>query len=426
MPSSERFDFQNRNGQLLSGRLDLPDGQPKAYALFAHCFTCNKNVHAAARIARGLRELGFGVLRFDFTGLGNSEGDFANTNFSSNLDDLRSAIDALRATHQAPSILVGHSLGGAAVMFLASEIAEVKLVASVGAPSEPIHVLNLIDESMLEQIEQHGTAEVSLAGKTFSIQKQFVEDVTGTSLQNRLQQSRKPALIFHAPNDNIVGIEHAKKIYEAMNHPKSFVSLDGADHLLSEKKDSQFVADVLATWAARFLPDSISTDTSIGHAGNDPQETMNVPKGVAVRERDGTLTQDVVARQHSIVADEPANIGAADLGMTPYELLLAGLGACTSMTLRMYAKRKGIPLEKVTVNLEHDRIHAEDCESCENQVQKVDRIRRVVRLDGDLTDTQRQRMLEISEMCPVHRTLMNQMQILTEAYEVDELDRAVN
>lgn len=401
-----KFEFQNENGDTLAGVLEEPTGVPRGVALFAHCFSCSKNILAASRVSRGLRERGFTVLRFDFTGLGESEGDFADTNFSTNVDDLRSAIAAMRQQNMAPSILIGHSLGGAAVLDLADEIDEVKLVATIGAPSEPRHVVHLFNESAIEQIEQTGQAEISLGGRPFTIKKQFLDDVTEASVLKKLRASNKPLLICHSPTDSVVSVDNAQKIYRAANHPKSFVSLDGADHLLSKKADAEFVSSLIASWAARFV--------GAPESGVDQESSDNHHGGVTVTERDKVFTQDITAGRHHLVADEPTSVGGADLGVTPYDLLLAALGTCTSMTLRMYAKRKGLNVENIQVKLEHDRIHASDCDDCENQSGKVDQIRRVIRIEGDLTDAQRKRMLEIADMCPVHRTLHNQKQITSE------------
>ena len=401
-----KFEFQNENGDTLAGVLEEPTGVPRGVALFAHCFSCSKNILAASRVSRGLRERGFTVLRFDFTGLGESEGDFADTNFSTNVDDLRSAIAAMRQQNMAPSILIGHSLGGAAVLDLADEIDEVKLVATIGAPSEPRHVVHLFNESAIEQIEQTGQAEISLGGRPFTIKKQFLDDVTEASVLKKLRASNKPLLICHSPTDSVVSVDNAQKIYRAANHPKSFVSLDGADHLLSKKADAEFVSSLIASWAARFV--------GAPESGVDQESSDNHHGGVTVTERDKVFTQDIIAGRHHLVADEPTSVGGADLGVTPYDLLLAALGTCTSMTLRMYAKRKGLNVENIQVKLEHDRIHASDCDDCENQSGKVDQIRRVIRIEGDLTDAQRKRMLEIADMCPVHRTLHNQKQITSE------------
>ena len=402
-----KFEFKNQSGDTLSGTLEEPTaGSPRGVALFAHCFSCSKNVLAASRVSRGLRERGFTVLRFDFTGLGESEGEFADTNFSTNVDDLRAAISAMRQENMAPNILIGHSLGGAAVLDLADEIEEVKLVATIGAPSEPRHVVHLFDESAMQQIEETGQADISLGGRPFTIKKQFLDDVKEASVLKKLGSSKKPLLICHSPTDNVVGVDNAQKIYRAANHPKSFVSLDGADHLLSKKEDAEFVSTLIASWAARFIG---SPDT-----GNDTESAGDHHGGVTVTERDMVFTQDVNAGRHHLVADEPTSVGGADLGVTPYDLLLAALGTCTSMTLRMYAKRKKLNVDAIQVKLEHDRIHASDCEGCEDQSGKVDQIRRLIRIEGDLTDAQRKRMLEIANKCPVHRTLHNQKQITSE------------
>ena len=405
-----KFEFENRNGDTLAGSLEYPNhGEPRGVALFAHCFSCGKNVLAASRVSRELRDHGFTVLRFDFTGLGESEGDFADTNFSTNVEDLRAAIDAMRKQEMAPQILIGHSLGGAAVLYLANEIQEVKLVATIGAPSEARHVIQLIDEAALQQIDATGQAEVSLGGRPFTIKKQFLDDVTETSVLKKLGSSRKPLLICHSPIDNIVSIENAEKIYHAAKHPKSFVSLDGADHLLSRKEDAQFVAALVANWASRYLDnfkESSKEASSISQVAH--------LDGVTVTERNKAFTQDIIAGVHHLVADEPKSAGGDDLGVTPYDLLLSALGACTSMTLRMYAERKGLNVNKIRVQLNHSRIEPSDCEACEDQNNKVDQIRRLIHIDGDLTEEQRERMLEIADKCPVHRTLQNQKQITSE------------
>ena len=370
---TQQFNFANAKSQQLSGRLELPATKPVAFAIFAHCFTCNKNVHAATRISRRLRNNGIAVLRFDFTGLGASEGDFANTNFSSNLDDLRSAVAALRESHQAPSLLVGHSFGGTAMLFLANEIEEVRLVAAIGAPSEPAEISKLLGGSTVDRIESDGSAQVRIGTQAFQISRQFLTDISGASLQKRLGELRKPLVVFHAPNDGVVAIKHAEQIIAAANHPKSFVSLDTADHLLSRREDSEFVGDVLATWVSRYLPSKAATTDSTDSTDSKNDEANFA---VTVTARSGSLTQEVNAGRHALIADEPTGIpGGNDLGMTPYDLLLAALGACTSMTLRMYANRKKIALKGVKVELSHDRIHASDCENCEEQAHNVDRIR---------------------------------------------------
>jgi uncharacterized OsmC-like protein/alpha/beta superfamily hydrolase len=406
MPRSEKVEFEGSQGGLLAARLELPDGPPRAYALFAHCFTCSKDVFAAARIAGGLAESGIAVLRFDFTGLGASEGDFANTNFSSNVEDLLRAAAFLGERHEAPSLLVGHSLGGAAVLAAAGRIASVKAVATIAAPADPGHVAHLLAEARPE-IEAAGEAEVVLAGRSFRIRKQFLEDIEGQRLTDAIARLRKALLIFHAPRDEVVGIDNASAIFRAAKHPKSFVSLDGADHLLTWHEDARYVATVLAAWATRYLPDL--------KAAEAPREHDVVTHGnVLVRETGkGPFQQEVLAAGHRLLADEPVSVGGTDTGMSPYELLLASLGACTAMTIRMYADRKALPLDRVSVRLHHEKIHAEDCADCETREGRIDEIERTIELTGDLDDAQRQRLLEISEKCPVHRTLHSEIKIRT-------------
>ena len=401
-----KFEFKNRDGVTLAGALEEPTTPRRGVAVFAHCFTCHKNVHAASRVSKGLRDHGFAVLRFDFTGLGQSEGDFANTNFSTNLEDLRSAINALKDDGMTVDLLVGHSLGGAAVLAVAHELEDIKLVATIGAPSDPAHVLHLFDDNAISKIKANGQAEVALGGRPFTVRKEFIEDVNEVSLIEKLSSNRKPLLICHSPTDSIVSVEHARKIYEAAKHPKNFVSLDGADHLLRNAEDATFVATLISTWATRYL--SAGQDAP----AEDSSGTSMAPEsGVLVAERDGGLTQDIYAGAHHLVADEPAGVGGANLGGTPYDLLLAALGTCTSMTLRMYAKRKGLEVDEIKVELQHSRIPSDDCEPCEDQKGLVDRIERIITLRGNLTEAQRNRMLEIADMCPVHRTLMNQKDI---------------
>ena len=401
-----KFEFKNRDGVVLAGALEQPTAPRRGVAVFAHCFTCHKNVHAASRVSKGLRDQGFAVLRFDFTGLGQSEGDFANTNFSTNLDDLRSAINALKGDGLTVDLLVGHSLGGAAVLAVAGEFEDVKLVATIGAPSDPAHVLHLFDDGAISKIKVDGQAEVALGGRPFTVRKEFIEDVNEVSLIDKLASNRKPVLICHSPTDSIVSVDHARKIYEAAKHPKNFVSLDGADHLLRNAEDATFVATVISTWATRYLGTGQSTI-----AEGAPAKNMAPESGVLVAERDGGLTQDIYAGAHHMIADEPAAVGGANLGGTPYDLLLAALGTCTSMTLRMYAQRKGLDVDEIKVELQHSRIPSDDCEPCDNQKGLVDRIDRIITVKGNLTQEQRDRMLQIADMCPVHRTLMNQKEI---------------
>ena len=402
MPA-ERFDFSNADGLRLAGLLDNPPGEARAYALFAHCFTCGKDVHAARRIAEGLNALGIAVLRFDFTGLGSSEGEFANTTFSSNVADLVAAADQLRRVKRAPAILIGHSLGGAAVLAAAAAVPEARAVVTIAAPSDPAHVTGLFKDRLAE-IEADGEVEVTLSGRPFRIRRAFLEDVAEQELSGRIAALRKALLIFHAPTDEIVGIDNSSRIFAAARHPKSFVSLAGADHLLSRRSDATYVANVIAAWAERYL------DMGSQETASEPGDSGRV----TVRETgQGRFQQEITAGVHRLVADEPVASGGADSGPNPYDLLLAALGACTAMTLRLYAERKALPLDRVTVKLRHAKIHATDCAACETKEGMIDHIERGILLEGALDADMRARLLEIADKCPVHRTLTNEVDIAT-------------
>ncbi len=408
MRRSIKVEFPGAFGDTLAARLEMPDGPPRAYALFAHCFTCSMDVFAAARIAVGLAERGIAVLRFDFTGLGTSAGEFANTNFSSNVQDVLCAADFLRREHRAPDLLIGHSLGGAAVLAAAGKVPEAKAVATIGAPADPGHVRHLFTETRAE-IEAKGEAEVEISGRRFRVRKQFLEDVEGHRLADRIATLRKALLVFHAPLDDTVGADNAGAILAAAKQPKSFVSLDGADHLLSRRADSQYVADVLAAWTARYIaPPAVL---------QEPPDAVEQGEVVVDEAGDGRFRQEIMAGPHRLIADEPPAVGGAGSGPTPYGYLLAALGACTSMTVRLYAERKSWPLDHVSVRLTHAKVHAEDCAHCEAQDAKVDRIEKTLTLTGDLTAEQRTRLLEIAEKCPVNRTLKAGIRTITHAAE---------
>jgi uncharacterized OsmC-like protein/pimeloyl-ACP methyl ester carboxylesterase len=404
--STERFQFASTEGHKLAAALDLPDREPLAYALFAHCFTCGKDVLAAKRIAVALAESGIAVLRFDFTGLGSSEGDFANSTFSSNVADLVRAADHLRESRKAPALLIGHSLGGAAILAAAADIPEAKAVVSIAAPSDPAHVTGLFRDR-IEDIRKVGKAEVTLAGRPFTIKREFLDDVAEQGLDTRLANLRKALLVMHSPTDGTVGIDNATRIFVAARHPKSFVSLAGADHLLSEKRDSLYVADVIAAWASRYL------DLAAPEVAAD---VSDAPRQVVVRETgNGKFQNRVTVGPHALLADEPVAAGGEDTGPGPYDFLLAGLGACKSMTMRLYAERKSFPLERATVTLRHSRIHAQDCAECETKEGLLDQIEVAIGLQGALDADQRKRILEIADKCPVHRTLTSEIRIVTRA-----------
>lgn len=403
MSSSEKVTFQGAAGEQLAGRLDLPTGRVRACVLFAHCFTCSKDLPAVTRISRALAARGFAVLRFDFTGLGGSEGEFANTNFSSNVQDLVAAAGFLRQRLEAPELLVGHSLGGAAVLVAAHEIPECRAVATIGAPADPGHVRHLLS-GRLEEIEERGEADVELAGRTFTLRKQFLDDLERQEHEHLIGRLGRALLVFHAPTDEVVGIDNARRIFEAARHPKSFVSLDDADHLLTGRRDAEYVSEVLAAWASRYLKDE------------DLEEVVpeQEPGTVLVRDTGvGRFQQVMRLGRHWARADEPVAMGGDDTGPSPYELLLGALGSCTSMTLGMYARRKKWPLERTTVLLRHEKKHAEDCENCEAESAKIDHIDRELVLEGELSEEQRERLLEIADKCPVHRTLQSKVRIVT-------------
>lgn len=399
---SERVEFPGSQGHSLAARLDWPAGRIRAFALFAHCFTCGKNLKGPRALARNLASRGIAVLRFDFTGLGHSEGEFANTHFSSNVGDLAAAADYLRQNHSAPGLLIGHSFGGAAVLAAAAQIPEAHAVATLGAPAEPAAITRHFT-SAIDDIERLGEAEVELAGRAFRIRDSFLRDVQSQRLEEAIVGLDRALLVLHAPRDEIVGIDNASRIFLAAKHPKSFVSLDDADHLLSNSRDAAYAAEVVAAWASRYLPE--------GEPGR-----KNSFQGVAVRESGrGALEQDIEAGRHRLIADEPPEAGGGDAGPDPYAYLLAALGACTTMTLRLYAEHKKWPLEQASVRLSHRKVHAKDCEECETRDGKVDWIERRLILKGSrLTGEQRKRLVEIAERCPVHRTLHSEVQVHTE------------
>lgn len=401
--SDGKITFTGHSGEELAARLDMPNGDLRATAIFAHCFTCSKDIPAARRIAQRLASMGIAVLRFDFTGLGHSKGEFANTNFTSNVADLVHAAEYLTKNNTAPTMLIGHSLGGAAVLKAAGEIPSIKAVVTIGAPSDPGHVVHNFGSS-LHEIEQIGAATVSLAGRPFTITQDFVEDVSMANLIPAIEGLKRALLVLHSPIDKTVGIENAAQIFTAAKHPKSFVTLDNADHLVSKKEDAEYAAEVIATWAARYLDI------------RQPAAPIGAPEGIVrstESHADGFLQDITAGPLHHTLADEPTTYGGTNKGMTPYQFLSAGLAACTSMTVRMYARRKNWPLEGIYVDVTHNKVHAQDCKTCHAEEGKVDIFTREIYLRGPLDENQKHRLLEIADKCPVHRTFENEISVRT-------------
>jgi putative redox protein len=394
--TSRNITFENSRGLDLSARIDLPaDERPIAYALFAHCFTCSKNLAAVDRLSRSLTDRGFAVMRFDFTGLGQSAGEFRDTDFSSNISDIGSAAAFLADRFEGPAILIGHSLGGAAVLHAAAGIDSVRAVCTIGAPYDPAHVRELFSENE-DEIEREGKATVNIGGRPFTIRKEFIDDLEAADPERVIGDLGRALLVMHAPMDEVVGIGNAADIFMAAKHPKSFISLDTADHLLTGDRDAMYAGSVLAAWSERYLDTERHERASI--ESDEHRATVQIG-------RDRYRTE-IISSGHPIVADEPREKGGTNEGPSPYDLLLASLGSCTAITLRMYADRKEWDLDRVTVRLDHDKVHADDCD-CEapEGINRVDVIERQMTFEGDLTREQRQRLLEIANKCPVHRTM---------------------
>lgn len=393
--------FKNDAAEQLAGILDLPEGTPRAYALFAHCFTCSKNLRAATNISHSLTAAGYAVLRFDFTGLGQSEGDFADTNFSTNVGDLQSAAQFLEENYSAPALLLGHSLGGTAVLQAAHDIPSAVAVATIGSPADPEHIAQLFGEER-EALEEKGVVDVELGGRPFTVKKQLLDDLAVHPMPESVGSLRKAVMILHAPLDDTVELDNATRLFVAAKHPKSFVSLDKADHLLSRDDDSRYAGEIIATWASRYLPE------------REEQSDPDVPEGVVVARTEASgFRTDIQLGSHHATADEPASAGGTNLGPTPYGLLAASLAACTTMTLKMYAEHKKLEFRSATVKVTHDKLHADDCADCESKSAKIDEFQREITLEGEFTDEQRQRMLEIADRCPVHRTLHGEIKVRT-------------
>lgn len=393
----DRVSFAGGSGAQLAARLDRPAGVPRAYAIFAHCFTCSKDINAARRIAGSLARQGIAVLRFDFTGLGSSEGEFASTNFSSNLDDLGRAAAYLEENFEAPQLLIGHSLGGAAVLAAAAQIHSVKAVATIGAPSDAHHVTHNF-HAHLDEIAHAGIAEVSLGGRKFTIEKQFIEDLNESRVRENLSSLKKAVLVLHSPTDETVGIENATAIFKAARQPKSFVSLDGADHLLTKESDAVFAAEIISAWATRYL-----------NLAQDEELATPEPAALVRETHNGKFQNSILVNGHRLLADEPKSFGGLNSGPSPYDFLAASLGACTSMTLRMYFERKKVDVGTISVEVNHAKVHADD----EERGGKIDQFERIISVTNDVDEPTRAKLLEIADKCPVHKTLENTSQILT-------------
>ncbi len=397
----QKVSFSNKDEEQLVGRLELPlDQKPHNFVIFSHCFTCTKNLTAVKNIGRALTDKGFGVLRFDFTGLGESEGDFENTNFSGNVEDLIEAANFLKKNYKAPTLLVGHSLGGAAAIFAASKIGSIKAIAVINSPSHPSHVMHLLKDSTHE-INKNGKAKVNLGGIDFTIKKQFLDDLENKSLIDIVSSFEKALLILHSPQDTIVGIKNAEDIYKAANHPKSFVSLDGVDHLLSNKDDSNYVGQVIAGWATRYI--------KIPSA----KELKSKSKVAASLDGNDKYTTYLKLGDHNFISDEPTSFGGNNFGPSPYEFLSAALAACTAMTLQMYARRKKWEVENVTCHIDYSKDHAIDCEHCEEDSAKIDTFSRKITLEGNISEEKKTKLLQIADKCPVHKTLHSKTQVIT-------------
>ena len=400
MSRVKKHHFLSKNGDKLAAIIDWPAlRKPVTFAVFAHCFSCNKNFKAVRNVSRSLTDHGLAVMRFDFAGLGDSDGDFADTNFSTNIDDILSAVKYLDELGHETQLLIGHSLGGSAALHAASQLDGIRAVVTIGSPSNAWHVTHLLDDKK-EEIEKSGGAEVKLGLQTLTIKKQFLQDLQNQKSEQVAHRIQAALMVMHSPEDEVVEIENAAEIYRKAKHPKNFVSLDGMDHLISNKHDSEWIGSMIATWASRYLK-------------SPPISKLISPHQVVGQNYAGEYTVEISNGTHGIYSDEPIDLGGNDLGMTPYELLSSSLISCTAITLRMYAQRKGWPVEGIRVHCNHGKRYADDCVDCEDPKKKIDHIERIIEIEGDLDQQQRSRLMQIAEKCPVHKTLHSVVEIDT-------------
>ena len=404
---SKNLNFKNKEGKELSGILHLPvDDKPIAIIIFAHCFTCNKDLRAVRNLSAEISSQGLGIFLFDFTGLGKSDGDFSDTNFSSNVDDLIKASKMIEKRFPLPQVFLGHSLGGAAVLKAASNLSTIKAIATIGAPFNPFHVTKLFSEK-IEEIKSNGKATVNIGGRPFKLSRDFIHDLDDQNQTATIKNLRRPLLVMHSPQDTIVGIENAASIYQAAHHPKSFISLNNADHLLSDKRHSTYAAKMVANWVVAVFE---KNDEATLIKTKEEEDTVS--EGfVRAKTYSDSFATPVLAGSHRLLIDEPESLGGSDLGPTPYDLLAGSLAACTTLTIQMYAQRKKWPLEEVVVEVKHSHRHKIDCEESVEIEKKIDHFEKIIYFEGELSDDQINRLKDIANRCPVHRTLENEIEI---------------
>ncbi|GAB3646970.1 bifunctional alpha/beta hydrolase/OsmC family protein [Echinicola sediminis] len=395
---------RNKKGQALQAHLELPANQkPKHYAIFAHCFTCNSDLTAVRTISRALTTYGFGVVRFDFTGLGGSEGQFSESSFSANVSDLLAVNEFLKENYREAELLVGHSLGGAAVLVAASKLPAVSAITTIAAPASLGHVKHLISKQA-DNIPEEGEVQVTIGGRPFLINKDFIDDLDQTALSSIVKSLRKPLLIMHAPGDKTVGIENAEELYHQAFHPKSFITLDGADHLLTQRKDSDYVGRMIGAWSQRYFEEE--DNSMLDRKGEQLVAHLDV--------ENDEFTTRIQTSKHTFLSDEPTDVGGDGFGPSPYDFLSAALASCTVMTIKLYAERKGWDLKEVYAYITYSKKHSDDLKVDVEQPGNLDFLSKKLKFVGNLDKKQQEKLKEIASKCPVHRTLQTQTVIETE------------